>query len=195
MKKNSGEARRLIIDAAIAQFLQKGFNAASLNEIIGSTGLSKGAFYHHFDSREALLKAVLLERLQPWLRRSWEQPLRRSKALKATLIDLLKRQDRMLAHADQHLALLLGFLSNRSSLDSECLEIFQTLLRKWQSAIMRALLIGKRQGEIRASLRVTETSQSLISFFTGQALTSVCFSRIERRAQLRRMELLLQTLL
>lgn len=39
-------------------FLQKSFNEVSLNEIIQQSGLSKGAFYHYFDSKDALFRAT-----------------------------------------------------------------------------------------------------------------------------------------
>ena len=47
-----------IVEAAFGMFLEKGFENTSLNEIIAKAGLSKGMFYHHFESKEALLEAL-----------------------------------------------------------------------------------------------------------------------------------------
>lgn len=47
-----------ILEAAFGMFLDKGFENTSLNEIIAKAGLSKGMFYHHFESKEALLEAL-----------------------------------------------------------------------------------------------------------------------------------------
>src|SRR4051812_20150065 len=53
------EVRRAeILDAAFKIFLQRGYDNTSLNEVIASAGLSKGMFYHHFASKEALLSAL-----------------------------------------------------------------------------------------------------------------------------------------
>ena len=54
--------RAEILDAAFAMFVERGFDNTSLNDIISGAGLSKGMFYHHFESKEALLEA-LFERI------------------------------------------------------------------------------------------------------------------------------------
>lgn len=50
---------RKILDTAERLFIEKGYDRASLQEIIQETGLSKGAIYHHFASKEAILIAVV----------------------------------------------------------------------------------------------------------------------------------------
>jgi AcrR family transcriptional regulator len=50
--------RSQILDCAQVLFLERGYDNASLNEVIATTGLSKGAFYHYFASKEALLEAL-----------------------------------------------------------------------------------------------------------------------------------------
>lgn len=42
-------------------FSEKGFSATSVREIVGEVGLSPGAIYNHFESKEALLYAIALE--------------------------------------------------------------------------------------------------------------------------------------
>ena len=41
-----------ILDAAAALFAEKGYQSTTLQDIIDATGLSKGAVYHHFRSKE-----------------------------------------------------------------------------------------------------------------------------------------------
>lgn len=47
-----------ILDTAAALFFQKGYDKTTLQDIIDATKLSKGAIYHHFVSKEAILIAV-----------------------------------------------------------------------------------------------------------------------------------------
>jgi AcrR family transcriptional regulator len=47
-----------ILDVAQALFARQGYDATSVSEIIGAIGVSKGAFYHHFASKEDLLEAI-----------------------------------------------------------------------------------------------------------------------------------------
>lgn len=53
------DARASIIDAAFRLFLEKGYDGTSLNRILDEVPFSKGALYHHFKSKEALLDAVI----------------------------------------------------------------------------------------------------------------------------------------
>ena len=57
----SEATRRKILDAAVEVFNEVGFAAADRGAIIERTGMTKGAFYHHFDSMEALASAIIDE--------------------------------------------------------------------------------------------------------------------------------------
>ncbi len=50
--------REELIDCAQRLFLGRGYEKTTINDVIAATGLSKGAFYHHFRSKEDLLEAI-----------------------------------------------------------------------------------------------------------------------------------------
>jgi AcrR family transcriptional regulator len=50
--------RSELLDCAQRLFLARGYDNVSLNEVIAEAGVSKGAFYHYFSSKEALLEAL-----------------------------------------------------------------------------------------------------------------------------------------
>ena len=49
------QTERRILDVARRLFAEKGYERTSVQDIISATGLSKGAVYHHFRSKEAIL--------------------------------------------------------------------------------------------------------------------------------------------
>ena len=51
--------RQKILDAAMDVFSEVGYAAAGLGEVIERAGMTKGALYHHFDSKEALATAII----------------------------------------------------------------------------------------------------------------------------------------
>jgi AcrR family transcriptional regulator len=59
MQQRSEETRTKIMDSAIKLFSTRGFNKASVDDICKEAGISKGAFYHHFESKQALFLALL----------------------------------------------------------------------------------------------------------------------------------------
>lgn len=47
-------ARTKLLDATLATVRAKGFSATSIDELCKAAGVTKGALFHHFDSKEAL---------------------------------------------------------------------------------------------------------------------------------------------
>lgn len=53
------ELRRTeLLDLAMTLFLERGYERVSLNDLIATSEMSKGAFYHYFSSKEALVSAL-----------------------------------------------------------------------------------------------------------------------------------------
>lgn len=59
MQQRSEETRSHLLTAAQNLFSQKGYDAASVADICAEAGVSKGAFYHHFESKQALFMHLL----------------------------------------------------------------------------------------------------------------------------------------
>ncbi len=53
------ETKEHIMNVALKLFLQKNFKEVTMKEIVTKTGLSKGAFYHYFESKEKLFLEVI----------------------------------------------------------------------------------------------------------------------------------------
>jgi TetR/AcrR family transcriptional regulator, transcriptional repressor for nem operon len=60
-KNNPEETLENILSISAKLFIEKGFDKTSIQDIINELGMSKGAIYHHFKSKEEILDAVLLK--------------------------------------------------------------------------------------------------------------------------------------
>ncbi len=49
-----GDARSRLLDAALLVIREKGFSGTSVDDLCAAAGVTKGAFFHHFKSKEAL---------------------------------------------------------------------------------------------------------------------------------------------
>jgi AcrR family transcriptional regulator len=56
--KHPDVRRAEMLDRASALFVQRGYDNVSLNDLIADVGVSKGAFYHWFPSKDALIAAL-----------------------------------------------------------------------------------------------------------------------------------------
>jgi AcrR family transcriptional regulator len=59
-----------ILDAALDAFVENGFTATRLEDVAERAGISKGTLYLYFDSKEALLTAVVRENIVPFIERT-----------------------------------------------------------------------------------------------------------------------------
>jgi TetR/AcrR family transcriptional regulator, transcriptional repressor for nem operon len=54
-----GDTRQRIVEAARELFWEKGYTATGLAELLERAGANSGSFYHFFESKDAVLRAVL----------------------------------------------------------------------------------------------------------------------------------------
>jgi AcrR family transcriptional regulator len=71
-EEKKARTRAQLIDAAATVFAREGFMAASLDEVAEEAGLTKGAVYSNFDSKEDLFQAVIDDRLNEPMRHGAE---------------------------------------------------------------------------------------------------------------------------
>ncbi|MFC4323582.1 TetR/AcrR family transcriptional regulator [Litchfieldia salsa] len=94
------EKDKLIIETAIKLFAHKGFTNTSIQEIAHESGISKGAFYLHFKSKDSLLLSILeyyYEKLQANIFAHHDQDFQPRELFSTQLITLL---DTLLEHKE-----------------------------------------------------------------------------------------------
>ena len=57
--KQAEERKKEILDAAEILFFQKGFDSTSTKDILERVGIARGTLYHHFESKEAIMDALI----------------------------------------------------------------------------------------------------------------------------------------
>jgi AcrR family transcriptional regulator len=66
MQQRAVLTRGRVLVAAAEVFARTGFLAASMNDIVEAAGVTKGAVYFHFPSKEALAVAIVEEQFAQW---------------------------------------------------------------------------------------------------------------------------------
>ncbi len=106
MQHRSEETRIQLINSAIKLFSTQGFNSASVDEICKDAGVSKGAFYHHFESKQALFLALLdgwLDNIDSAIEAS------REKSAPETFLQITEAFPFIFGSAGEHLPMFLEF--------------------------------------------------------------------------------------
>src|SRR5512135_589820 len=89
--KHPDLTRDKLLRSAFCEIHRQGFQAASIANILASTGLTKGALYHHFPTKQALGLAVVDEVMYNRLETRLFRPLGESEQPVQTLLDILER--------------------------------------------------------------------------------------------------------
>jgi AcrR family transcriptional regulator len=67
--------RQQLVDAAIRRFYRDGFRSVGIDQVLADVGISKTAFYKHFESKEDLMVAAL-EKQNGWLQDTFRAMIR-----------------------------------------------------------------------------------------------------------------------
>ncbi len=157
-----------IVNKAFFQFLNKGYRACSLKDLEQATGLTKGAFYYYFNSKEEILKEGL-ERYATVLEDLSEEDFEKIASLKEYIGVVLENKEqraerlRHLFHSfiieEFYFQLVLEvehlFPVYRQRID----ELSKNRLARWERIILKA----KQNGEIRQEPDTSVLARNLMA--------------------------------
>jgi TetR/AcrR family transcriptional regulator, transcriptional repressor for nem operon len=167
-QRDPDRTRESLLQAAFREIFRSGFQSAVLDTILADAGVTKGALYHHFDSKEALGYAVVEEVVAKLPRDRWLLPLQRSQDKNP--IDALIGIVRAIPSRPRDVkggCPLVNLAQEMSQLDEQFRRRLERIFRGWQEGIAVALSRGQSQGTVRRDLVPEETASFLIALIEG----------------------------
>ncbi len=101
------ESKKKIIDAAEKLFSEKGYQATSVQDVLDALSISKGGFYHYFETKMDLLSAVCNRRAEQWYR----EGVAYVRAMRAGAVEKLNASLRLMNTLDRETPAMLGTLT------------------------------------------------------------------------------------
>jgi len=159
------EARRnQILNAALLVFAQHGFAAARMDDIVEASGLSKGALYWYFESKEALILALLKRLLAGQLQHLQQLP-GADGPVRDRLLLFAQHFSEALAHLPDLTSLLLEFYA-LAARKAEARQLFREFFTAYSGVFEALFRQGIEQGEFRAMDTAT-AAHALIALSEG----------------------------
>lgn len=147
--------RQTILLAAARVFEERGYQAATITEILTTAGVTKGALYFHFESKEHLAQGVLHEQDQQHV-----VPERACKVQE--LVDVI------MLHAYRLQTSPMVRAGVRLSLDQRAQELDRSgPFVRWSHIMLRLLEEARAQGELLPHVIPSETADVLVGSFAG----------------------------
>ncbi len=172
------ETYRALLDAAQAAFAELGYAEAGVAEICRRAGVSKGAFYHHFPSKQALFLA-LLERWLSQLDASLDQFINRPQCVPEKLQALPALVDVVLAAGREQLPLFLDFWA-QAVRDPVVSAAMVGHYHHYQARFAQMLATGVAEGSLR-SVDTEALARALVALGVGTVLQGLLDPALDGR--------------
>lgn len=167
MKKS--EATRLnILQKAFELIYTKGYRNTSIDEIIATTQVTKGAFYYHFKTKDEMGLAIINELMKPMMKSSFIEPFQDDSNPLDTIYNLVYS----LLMENDALKVEYGcpasnFTQEMAPWNTEFTKVLNDLSVQWESSMIAAIEKGKQDGRIRAEVNAKEIAVFVISGYWG----------------------------
>ena len=164
MKKRKTEEK--ILEAALDLFFKKGYSATSINEITESVGLTKGAFYVHFKSKQALLHRLF----DAYKRNFLDELVKSVTAHQGDAVSKLHHAISFYARFGQEnlrLVTFLNFISHELKTKEEFEFTLKNLYRRQRSLISALIRQGIDQGLIKKDMDPGMTAMTFMGLNDG----------------------------
>ena len=161
-------AREKILEAAFNEIHRVGFQAASIQNILKETELTKGALYHHFPNKLALGYAVVDEVIRPLVEHHWMTPLQNDDNPIDALITAIMVGGEEMTMEDIMSGCPLNNLSQEmSAIDEGFRERTEGLYLDWRETVSTALERGKQNFFVKQNVNTEEFAIVLVATLEG----------------------------
>lgn len=164
-------SKEKLLDAAEELMLAKGFEATSVDEICAAARLTKGSFFHYFETKEVLAKAALERFCQRQQERMRSAPFHQKRDPLARLEGLFDFMAEMAKSQAAQRGCLLGIFSQElcetsSEIQACCAERF----RDWAKGLQRMLDEAKEKHAPRAAVDTHSLAEHVIAVLEGSLI-------------------------
>ena len=173
-KGHKEATRQHIVDVASRQFRENGVAAAGLAGIMSAAGLTNGAFYAHFESKEDLVRAVLADALdrRPQLAAALASARTAKCSVLVSKLDRLSRDVHFISGLMAHrVAFVVAELG--ADVDPFVLHLYAALAEKERALIAgrtkAALAAAKARGVKLGNPNIEHARERAISVIKGEA--------------------------
>lgn len=177
MTRTTVDTRTRIMDVAEAMILDQGFSATSVDSIVHGAGVTKGAFYHHFPTKNALAVA-LVERWADADLDHLETALERSERLTRDPVERLLVFVGLLEEAWIGLVepyagcLFASYVAEADLFDDDTHGVIRRTLLRWREELVRLLGAAAEARTPAAEVDLEATADLLTVVFEGSFIVS-----------------------
>ncbi|MEG0761020.1 TetR/AcrR family transcriptional regulator [Chryseobacterium sp.] len=166
--KKSEATRQNILQKAFEMIYTNGYQTTSVDEIIATTQVTKGAFYYHFKTKDEMGLAIINERMKPTFKNTFIEPFQSDVDPLDTIYNLMHH----LLMENEDLKVEYGcpasnFTQEMAPWNIEFTKALNELSLEWEKAMIDAIEKGKENGKIKSDINAKEITVFVMSGYWG----------------------------
>ncbi len=166
--RNPEATRKHILEVAFKEIFVRGFQGVSVADIVDKTNVTKGAFFHHFPTKEDLGYAIVDEILHQMVLDRWILPLDEyENALEGIVVNLKNRIDDL---SDSNLYLgcpLNNLIQEMSGVDRVFKRKLRDVLEVWISGVEKHLRKAQMRGYLKQEINPRTLAEFIVTNHEG----------------------------
>ncbi len=160
--------RARLVSNAFREIHAHGYAGASLDRILASSGVTKGALYHHFKSKADLLHAVIDDAVRPMVADRWLAPLSESDDPIRTLAESTRTMMMEATPEEMCCGCPLNNLTQElAGVDEEIRKHLDRIADEWRAGIRAAFERGQEAGNVRKEVDVAAVASLVFATYQG----------------------------
>jgi len=167
--QNKQTSREKILQSAVQLFLGEGYEATSVNDICKHAGVSKGSFYHYFETKQVLFLSLM----ENWSSRVMQsvlgEPITEDSNAKDVLIQMPYQFNMAFAAVPRGFPMLVDFW-RQAMADPAIWKTAVEPYRYFMGFFMRIIETGQQDGSIRKEIDSEILARLLVAVAMGYLL-------------------------
>lgn len=167
--QNKQTSREKILQSAVQLFLGEGYEATSVNDICKHAGVSKGSFYHYFETKQVLFLSLM----ENWSGRVMQsvlgEPITEDSNAKDVLIQMPYQFNMAFAAVPRGFPMLVDFW-RQAMADPAIWKTAVEPYRYFMGFFMRIIETGQQDGSIRKEIDSEILARLLVAVAMGYLL-------------------------
>jgi len=160
--------RMTILQKAFELIYTKGYQTTSIDEIIATTKVTKGAFYYHFKTKDEMGLAIIEEIVRPTMQESFIAPM---SASTDPLNDIYTMTKQLLLENPfltvEHGCPAGNLTQEMTPWNQAFSEALSTIIDQWKTTMENAIENGKACGKVNQAVNARQVTYFILSGYWG----------------------------
>ena len=166
--KKAAATRLHILQKAFELIYTRGYQTTSIDDILATTQVTKGAFYYHFKNKDEMGTAIVQEILKPTLTSGFIAPFQAAEDPLHTIYTMMHS----LLMENEFLKVEYGcpaanLTQEMTPWNKDFSKVLHELNQQWQQVMIDALEAGKQNGLVRKEVNARQVTLFVMSGYWG----------------------------